>query len=187
MSKITVARNGEEIGTYTKIELEHLASSRFLQPDDHYWTEGMPEWRLLRELVPDSALAVRIPAVPVPLTPVRPARIEPVPNMPAQYAQPQQPLVVNVVNNNVASVTAPRTIVVGTRKSGLVAAFLNILIPGLGYMYCGRVLLGMMVFIITVVVIIGTAGIGALVMYPILILDGFLCAGRANRRIILIQ
>ena len=187
MNKITVARNGEEIGSYTKVEIEHLAGSSFLLPDDHYWMDGMADWRPLSELVPPNALVVRQSAPPAP---IRPTRIKPCPPIPPQPGtMPQQPVVVHVVNNNNSSANSrgPTAIVVGGGKSGLLAAFLNLMIPGLGYMYCGRFFLGVFVFILTVVVVIGTVGIGALVLYPILIIDGFLCAGRANRRIVLIQ
>ena len=185
MNKITVARNGEEIGSYTQVEIEHLAGSRFLLPDDHYWMDGMADWLPLSELVPPSALVVRPSAPPAP---IRPVRFEPEPIPPLPVAAPQQPIVVHVVNNNNSSANSrgPTAIVVGGGKSGLFAAFLNLMIPGLGYMYCGRVFLGIIAFIFTVVIVVVTVGVGALVMYPILIIDGFLCAGRANRRIVYI-
>jgi TM2 domain-containing membrane protein YozV len=186
MSKIMVARNGEDVGSYTQVEIEHLKESNFLFPDDHYWMDGMPEWRPLTELVPPTALVVRQSAPPVRVRPIR-MHPEPLPRQP--IAQPQQPIVVHVVNNNNSSANSrgPTAIVVGGGKSGLFAAFLNLLIPGLGYMYCGRVFLGIIAFIFTVVIVVVTFGVGALVMYPILIIDGFLCAGRANRRIVYIQ
>ena len=185
MNKITVARNGEEVGSYTQVEIEHLAGSSFLLPDDHYWMDGMPDWRPLSELVPPAALALRPSAPPAP---IRPVRIERDP-APPPVTSPQQPVIVHVVNNNNSSANSrgPTAIVVGGGKSGLVAAILNLMIPGLGYMYCGRIFLGIFAFILTVVIVVGTVGVGALIMYPILIIDGFLCAGRANRRIVYIQ
>lgn len=86
-----------------------------------------------------------------------------------------------------ATNTRPSVVVVGNRKSGFVAAILNLLIPGLGYMYCGRFFLGVFAFIATAGIIIGTAGAGALVMYPLVFIDGFLAAGRANRKVIVVS
>ena len=85
-----------------------------------------------------------------------------------------------------AASSRPSVVVVGNRKSGIVAAFLNLLIPGLGYMYCGRILLGLFVLVFTTVVAIATAGLALIVLYPIFIIDGFLAAGRANRRMIVV-
>jgi len=186
MNKITVARNGEEIGKYTQVEIGHLAGASFLLPDDHFWMDGMTDWRPLAELIPSDALVVRHSAPPAP---IRPTLAEPPPLPPNSVATPQQPVVVHIINNNNSSANSrgPTAIVVGGGKSGLLAALLNLLIPGLGYLYCGRFFLGVFVFIFTVVVTITTFGIGALVLYPIFIIDGFLCADRANRRIVLVQ
>ena len=67
------------------------------------------------------------------------------------------------------------------KKSGLVAALLNIFIPGAGYMYCGRWVLGIfaMVFVIGFVVV--SLGYLAGGLWLMLIIDGFLCAGRYNK------
>ncbi len=85
-----------------------------------------------------------------------------------------------------ASNSRPSVVVIGNRKSGLVAAFLNLLIPGLGYMYCGRILLGCFVLVLTVALVTATAGIAAVFLYPIFIIDGFLAAGRANRQMVVV-
>lgn len=69
------------------------------------------------------------------------------------------------------------------KKSGFVAAILNFLFPGVGYMYCGNVILGLFVLCIGIAVIIFTAGIGLVVLTPIVIIDGFLCAARANKKL----
>lgn len=69
------------------------------------------------------------------------------------------------------------------KKSGFVAAILNFLLPGIGYMYCGNVILGLLVIFIAVAVFIFTAGIGLFALIPIVIIDGFLCAARANKKL----
>lgn len=69
------------------------------------------------------------------------------------------------------------------KKSGLVAALLNLVIPGVGYMYCGRVFLGIFVFFLVVFLLVVTVGFAGFIIYPILVIDGVLCAGRANKQL----
>lgn len=70
------------------------------------------------------------------------------------------------------------------KKSGWVAALLNLFLPGAGYIYCGRWILGFIAFVFTVFVAIMTLGVGWFPMALLLIIDGFLCAGRYNKRLI---
>lgn len=70
------------------------------------------------------------------------------------------------------------------KKSGWVAAFLNLLIPGTGYIYCGMWIIGVFVLFLAIVIGAVTLGTGLLILYPILFIDGFLGAGRANRKMI---
>lgn len=69
------------------------------------------------------------------------------------------------------------------KKKGWVAAVLNWFIPGAGYMYCDRWILGAIVLIIAVGVAIATAGIGLIPLAVILIIDGFLSAARYNKKL----
>ena len=69
------------------------------------------------------------------------------------------------------------------KKSGFVAAILNFFIPGIGYMYCGNIILGILVLCIAVAILVFTAGVGLVVLTPIVIIDGFLCASRANKKL----
>lgn len=69
------------------------------------------------------------------------------------------------------------------KKKGWVAAVLNWVIPGAGYMYCGRRILGVIVLIIAVGVAIATGGIGLIPLGVILIIDGFLSAERYNKKL----
>jgi len=68
------------------------------------------------------------------------------------------------------------------KKSGLVAALLNLLIPGAGYMYCGNIILGLFVLLISVPLVFF-----AILAYPfwalVMVIDGFLCAGRYNKKL----
>lgn len=68
------------------------------------------------------------------------------------------------------------------RKSGALAAGLNLLLPGVGYMYCGRILLGIVVLPFTALMLWSQPQFG-LVMMAILVIDGFLAAGRYNKEI----
>ena len=75
-------------------------------------------------------------------------------------------------------------IVESRKKSGVVAALLNLVLPGAGYMYCGRWILGIFAFLIVVVLFVISLGYLAGFLALVLILDGFLCAGRYNRKLI---
>lgn len=70
------------------------------------------------------------------------------------------------------------------KKSGWVAALLNLFLPGAGYMYCGTWILGVFVLILAVGVGVATLGAGLLILYPVVFIDGFLGAGRANKKMI---
>ena len=75
------------------------------------------------------------------------------------------------------------------KKSGWIAALLNLVLPGAGYMYCGRIILGIFVLLVGVFLIVGSftiPGVGAFYgsFVLIMIVDGFLCAGRYNKKAI---
>ena len=69
------------------------------------------------------------------------------------------------------------------RKSGALAAGLNLIIPGAGYIYCGRVILGIAAFILTVLLVLTLFPYGAITIWIVLIIDGFLCADRYNKKL----
>lgn len=69
------------------------------------------------------------------------------------------------------------------KKSPGLAAFLNFLIPGLGYMYCGNYVIGILAFLFVLFVGIVTLGLALFITVPVMIIDGVLCAGRANRNL----
>ena len=70
------------------------------------------------------------------------------------------------------------------KKSGWIAALLNLFLPGAGYVYCGRWILGIIAFLFTVAIAVVTAGVGWIGMALLLVIDGFLCAGRYNKALI---
>lgn len=70
------------------------------------------------------------------------------------------------------------------KKSGWLAAGLNLVLPGAGYIYCGRWILGIIVFLLIIGIAIATKGIGTIPFVLILIVDGFLTAGRYNKKLI---
>jgi hypothetical protein len=70
------------------------------------------------------------------------------------------------------------------KKSGGIAALLNLFLPGAGYIYCGRWILGIIAFFFVIALAIFTAGLGAIPLILLLVIDGFLCASRYNRRLI---
>jgi hypothetical protein len=75
------------------------------------------------------------------------------------------------------------------KKSGWLAAFLNLVCPGAGYAYCGRWILGAFVFLLFVALATGTleqwlpVPITFLGLLPIIFIDGFLVAGRYNKNL----
>lgn len=71
------------------------------------------------------------------------------------------------------------------KKSGWIAALLNLVIPGAGYVYCGRWFLGIIAFFFVIAMFIVSLGYAALGLVLLLIVDGFLCAGRYNKNLIL--
>lgn len=70
------------------------------------------------------------------------------------------------------------------KKSGFVAAMLNMIFPGLGYVYCGRIILGIFAFLLFIAVAIFTLGYGLILLWPMFVIDGFLCANRANNKLL---
>jgi hypothetical protein len=80
------------------------------------------------------------------------------------------------------------------RKSGWVAAILNIVLPGAGYFYCGRWVLGLLAICYAGACIL-LSFVGQLVslgifemIYPSLVLmfvvDGFICAHKHNKEVV---
>lgn len=73
------------------------------------------------------------------------------------------------------------------KKSGWLAALLNMFLPGFGYFYCGKWLLGIaaILFIVMGFVVFGAGGFLAAGAFQLMfIIDGFLCAGRYNKKMI---
>lgn len=69
------------------------------------------------------------------------------------------------------------------RKYGFMAAGLNLLLPGAGYIYCGRIFLGIIAlpFFILFIVMSGPIFYGPL--WAILIIDGFISATIYNKKL----
>jgi magnesium-transporting ATPase (P-type) len=70
------------------------------------------------------------------------------------------------------------------KKSGLIAALLNLFFPGFGYIYCGNWILGIVAFAFTVTMAVITLGVALIPMGLLLVIDGALCARRYNRKLI---
>ena len=70
------------------------------------------------------------------------------------------------------------------KKSGGIAALLNLFLPGAGYIYCGRWLLGIFAFFFVIAMLIFSLGFAAIGIVLMLVIDGFLCAGRYNKDLI---
>jgi hypothetical protein len=60
-----VARQGAEIGQFSVEEFRHNVRVGKIKPGDHYWTEGMDDWRLVSEY-----RSLPSPSGPPPLPPL---------------------------------------------------------------------------------------------------------------------
>ncbi|HSC74768.1 MAG TPA: hypothetical protein VLB90_00860 [Pseudomonadales bacterium] len=69
------------------------------------------------------------------------------------------------------------------KKSGWIAAILNLIIPGAGYMYCGRWFLGLVALALVVAMVI-TVPLASAGIVLVLFIDGFLSAGRHNKNLV---
>jgi ABC-type multidrug transport system permease subunit len=74
--------------------------------------------------------------------------------------------------------------VAARRKSGWLSALLNLFIPGAGYIYCGRWILGIVAFFFVVAMVVVSLGFAAFGIVFMLFIDGFLCANRYNKKMI---
>lgn len=81
-----------------------------------------------------------------------------------------------------ASPTADPATLETNRKSGALAAGLNIIFPGAGYMYCGRVFLGIIAFFFVALMVL-TFPFVAIPLWGVLVIDGFLAANRYNSKL----
>lgn len=70
------------------------------------------------------------------------------------------------------------------KKSGGIAALLNLFLPGAGYIYCGRWILGIFAFFFVIALAVFSLGFAAIGLVFMLVIDGFLCAGRYNKNLI---
>gem|GEM_PF-3271991 len=70
---------------------------------------------------------------------------------------------------------------INKRKSGALAAGLNLVLPGLGYIYCGMYVIGLLAFPFFLFLMLGSFFIGLIPLWGILVIDGFLAAGRYNK------
>ncbi|OQW31457.1 MAG: hypothetical protein A4E20_04005 [Nitrospira sp. SG-bin2] len=70
------------------------------------------------------------------------------------------------------------------KKSGGVAALLNLFLPGAGYIYCNNWLIGIVAFFFVITVFVLSFGFAAVFLVLMLVIDGFLCAKRYNKKLI---
>lgn len=61
-----VAREGEVIGEFSESTFQEKIFAGVIQPGDHYWTEGLPDWRLVSQYR-ILAKTVRMSAEPPPI------------------------------------------------------------------------------------------------------------------------
>lgn len=65
MQTFYIARNGEHAGPFTENELRAKIQAGEISSNDHAWTDGLSEWVVLSELLPDiSGISTRSSFVP---------------------------------------------------------------------------------------------------------------------------
>ena len=70
------------------------------------------------------------------------------------------------------------------KKSGMIAALLNLFFPGAGYFYCGNWILGIVGLAFAVFVTVVTMGVAYPAVALGLMIDGALCARRYNKKLV---
>ncbi len=65
---VYIARDGTEIGECRRGDLEQLIREGELLPTDHYWHEGMDEWRALETFAPREKVPAASAALPIEAT-----------------------------------------------------------------------------------------------------------------------
>jgi len=107
-----------------------------------------------------------------------------VPTPPAVQGIPQVPQVAQAQSIIIQQTIAPSgpnvtLLYESQKKSGALAAFLNAILPGVGYMYCGMWIMGILVLLTGWFFIWITLGF----MWLIFVIDGFLAARRYNKKL----
>ncbi len=64
--QIYIARDGVEIGEYSRTRVEELARDGDLLPNDYYWQDGMADWLLLKDLLAAEIWEPIPPPAPLP-------------------------------------------------------------------------------------------------------------------------
>jgi DNA-directed RNA polymerase subunit RPC12/RpoP len=71
-----VAREGAEIGQFSEEQFRHNIRVGKIKPGDHYWTEGMDDWRSVSEYPSLPSPSGPPPLPPVPQVPKKKQRTE---------------------------------------------------------------------------------------------------------------
>jgi hypothetical protein len=115
----------------------------------------------------------RLPAIPVP----------------PPFRQAATPAAVDPRVNAFEEASRKQIFFESRKKSAGLACFLNCVLPGIGYMYAGRWIIGFFVFCLWAFLILlgfvtfGLAWIVSGVLWFIGLIDGFLSVNRANRQL----
>jgi len=71
MKTYHITKDGTPMGAFPEQEVQSMLASGTLRPTDHGWSEGMPDWRPLHEIMPRPA------NVPPPPPPAAPPALQP--------------------------------------------------------------------------------------------------------------
>jgi len=90
-----ISRSGQQYGPYALADIENMLAQSQIEPTDHAWAEGMPEWKPVSEIVskaaPPAPEPVRAPAPVIEPAAVQqpPILFEPPPQQPVQHPPTQ--------------------------------------------------------------------------------------------------
>jgi TM2 domain-containing membrane protein YozV len=174
--------NESQSGPFTIGQLKSMWAAGQITVATLYWQEGMGEWMPLQYIIDQVAEPTPLPVV-ASFTP------PPFDQTAALHQNLQQTVSAAAAS---AQQAANRQILFeAQKKSAGLACLLNFLLPGIGYMYAGRVIIGIFVLILwSFFILLGfvTFGIGAIpaaIIWLVGIIDGFLAVNSANKALAL--
>ncbi len=159
--QITVTRDGQQYGPFGKQELRNYIAAGNFTADDLCWHDGLDAWVPVRDVLD-------LPPVPPPA--FRPGAPSQVVSQPQYQQQQQTPANAYLLYES-------------RKKSAVLACALNFFLPGVGYMYAGMWIIGILVALLFLICIPFTFGIGSGIIWFIGVIDGFLAVGRSNRKL----
>lgn len=175
MPKYFVHLEEESKGPMPEAEVQSLIAAGRLEADDWAMRETDDEWSTIGELFPTEFAAAK--------TDLAQSTPSAEPATPPLSPAPQTTATADAT----AVALQNQMLYDAQKKSAGLACFLNFFFPGIGYLYAGRIILGLVVFFILLplAVILGifTFGLLFLVFWIVVIVDAYRTVERHNRKL----